>query len=56
MAKRGKWQDHPGRESTDRYIVVPAAIAGDDRFPFKDEKVAVTIDEGEKTIRVDQMK
>lgn len=44
MTKQGYGRVVPAGPARTRYITIPADVAGDDRFPFKDgERVMITI-------------
>lgn len=55
MSKKGSGKIIPVGKARTRYIVIPANVAGDDRFPFDDnEEVVIIIDEKKNSLKIEK--
>lgn len=53
MSKKAIGKIIPAGKARTRYIVIPADLAGDDRFPFEDnEEVQILIDERKNSLSI----
>lgn len=55
MSKKAIGKIIPAGKARTRYIVIPADLAGDDRFPFDDqEEVTIIIDEKKNSLKIEK--